>query len=70
MNPNSIASEAPFLADNLALDFINSEYRAGEELHDSLHDDRSVLNWLTLAGVLSGSTETPPGLLAEAPSAS
>ncbi len=63
MNPNSIASEAPFLADNLALDFINSEYRAGEELHDSLHDDRSVLNWLTLAGVLS---ETPPGLLAEA----
>lgn len=66
MNHNSISSAAPFLADNLALDFINSEYRTGEELHDSLHDDRSVSNWLTLAGVLSGSIETPPGLLAEA----
>ncbi|WOA55009.1 CGNR zinc finger domain-containing protein [Dickeya solani] len=66
MNSDSISSDVLFLADNLALDFINSEYGVGEGRHDCLNNDRSVINWLTLAGLLPESAETPHGLLAEA----
>ncbi|MCU6668289.1 ABATE domain-containing protein [Enterobacteriaceae bacterium H4N4] len=55
-----------FLADNLALDFINSEYGTGEERHDCFADDRSVLDWLVTTGVVPDGTEPPAGLLAEA----
>ncbi|KRP66900.1 CGNR zinc finger domain-containing protein [Pseudomonas orientalis] len=66
MNPNSTASGALFLADNLALDFINSEYGVGDQRHDCFVDDDSVMNWLTRAGLLPEHVElqAPSGLLA------
>ncbi|AZF00139.1 hypothetical protein C4J95_2678 [Pseudomonas orientalis] len=66
MNPNSTASGALFLADNLALDFINSEYGVGDQRHDCFVDDASVMNWLTQAGLLPKHVEqqAPSGLLA------
>ncbi len=66
MNPSDISPGFLFLADNLALDFINSEYGVGEERHDCLNNDRSVMSWLTQADVLPASAEIPQGLLAEA----
>ncbi|CRM10720.1 MULTISPECIES: CGNR zinc finger domain-containing protein [Pseudomonas] len=66
MNPNSTASGALFLADNLALDFINSEYGVGDQHHDCFVDDHSVMSWLTQAGLLSEYVEqqAQSGLLA------
>jgi predicted RNA-binding Zn ribbon-like protein len=55
---NSIAPDALFLADNLALDFINTEYGVGDQRHDCFTDDQSVLSWLTTAQVISPQ-ETP-----------
>jgi len=45
-------SQPLFLADNLALDFINSEYGTGDERHDCFTDNLSVIDWLETAGVL------------------
>jgi len=66
MNPNSTASGALFLADNLALDFINSEYGGGDQRHDCFVDDHSVMSWLTQAGLLPEQVDpkAPNGLLA------
>lgn len=64
MNPDSTHSAPLFLADNLALDFINSEYGVAEQQHDCFTDDRSVIAWLTTAGVLTDEVEPPRGLLA------
>lgn len=66
MNPNSTASGALFLADNLALDFINSEYGVGDQRHDCFVDDHSVMSWLAQAGLLPEHVElqAPSGLLA------
>ncbi|WP_038910888.1 CGNR zinc finger domain-containing protein [Dickeya dadantii] len=61
-----LASQPLFLADNLALDFINSEYGTGDERHECFDDDLCVLEWLETAGLLPKSTEAPPGLLTEA----
>jgi predicted RNA-binding Zn ribbon-like protein len=68
MNQLSISSGALFLADNLALDFINSEYGVGEQRHDCLIDERSVASWLEAAGLMAERAEQtlPKGLLAEA----
>lgn len=66
MDPTPISSPPLFLADNLALDFINSEYGTGDERHDCFDDDRSVIDWLLKAGLVSKGTEAPAGLLAEA----
>lgn len=68
MNSESTYSDAPFLADNLALDFINSEYAIGGKRHDCLTDDQSVTGWLRKAGVLPdiGDQPIPDGMLAEA----
>lgn len=57
-----------FLADNLALDFINSQYGVDDQRHDCFSDDPSVLRWFQMAGL---SAENPdqrpvPGLLAKA----
>lgn len=66
MNPTSTASGALFLADNLALDFINTEYGAGDQRHDCFNDDHSVVSWLTQAALLPEHTDqqAPSGLLA------
>ncbi|WP_285128565.1 CGNR zinc finger domain-containing protein [Leclercia adecarboxylata] len=61
------ASSPPlFLADNLALDFINSEYGTGEERHDCFEDNLSVIDWLETAGLVPKGTEAPDDLLFEA----
>ena len=52
MNSISTSHGALFLADNPALDFINSEYGIGDQRHDCLTDDQSVMDWLTAAGLL------------------
>ncbi|KTC43365.1 hypothetical protein AO262_14480 [Pseudomonas fluorescens ABAC62] len=66
MNPNSTAAGALFLADNLALDFINSEYGVGDQRHDCFVDDHSVMSWLMQAGLLpeKADVQAPSGLLA------
>lgn len=68
MNPDSTYSDAPFLADNLALDFINSEYAVGDKRHDCLINDHSVAGWLVRAGLLPdiNGQPIPDGMLAEA----
>lgn len=66
MDFKPLSSQVLFLADNLALDFINSEYGTGDERHDCFEDDLSVIDWLVTTGLVSKDTEAPPGLLAEA----
>ncbi|MGE8497944.1 MAG: CGNR zinc finger domain-containing protein [Pseudomonas sp.] len=68
MNATSTSSDVLFLADNLALDFINTEYGVGDQHHDYLVDDESVLNWLKMAGLLpeNADQQIPRGLLAHA----
>lgn len=55
-----------FLADNLALDFINSEYGTGENRHDCFDNAQSVIDWLETTGLVPKGTVAPPELLAEA----
>ena len=64
MTSDSNHSATLFLADNLALDFINSAYGVAEQQHDCFTDDRSVIAWLTTAGVLSDEVAPPRRLLA------
>lgn len=61
----SVASGTPlFIANNLALDFINTEYGVGPRHCDCFDDDRSVLEWLRLAGLLPDACiSAPAGLL-------
>ena len=42
MNPDLNTHDFLFLADNLALDFINSEYGVDEQRHDCFSDDRQI----------------------------
>ncbi len=60
------SSQPLFLADNLALDFINSEYGTGDERHDCFEDDTCVIDWLVIAGLVPKGTKAPDGLVAEA----
>lgn len=64
MNSSSTA-DALFLADNLALDFINSRYGVGDQSHDCLTDDQSVASWLKVAGLSAehSNERAPNGLL-------
>ena len=66
MNSISTAPGALFLADNLALDFINTQYGVGDQRHDCFIEDQGVMSWLTQAGLLREHAEpkAPPGLLA------
>ncbi|WP_222890166.1 ABATE domain-containing protein [Enterobacter sp. C2] len=66
MEINKRSSPPLFLADNLALDFINSEYGTGDDRHDCFDDDRSVIDWLETAGLVPKGAVAPPQLLAEA----
>lgn len=65
MNLTHASFGALFLADNLALDFINTEYGVDDRHQDSLTDDKDVESWLELAGILRLSTgqKKPAGLL-------
>lgn len=54
----------PFIAGNLALDFINTLFGTASHQHECLDDDSSVVQWLDQAGVLTEDIESPPtGLL-------
>lgn len=66
MEINKLSSPPLFLADNLALDFINSEYGTGDNRHDCFDDARSVIDWLETVGLVPKGTVAPPELLSEA----
>ncbi|MEZ0533553.1 ABATE domain-containing protein [Enterobacter sp. KB-221C9] len=66
MEIKNLSSPPLFLADNLALDFINSEYGTGEDRHDCFDDARSVIDWLQRVGLVPKGTMAPRGLLEEA----
>ncbi len=55
--------ESHFVANNLALDFINTAYGVNEGKHDCLVDDMSVIQWLKAAGQLPADYgKAPAGL--------
>jgi len=54
-----------FIANNLALDFINSAFGVGQARHDCLADDASVAAWLKAAGQWPAGLARPPAGLAE-----
>ncbi|MDH1263303.1 ABATE domain-containing protein [Pseudomonas sp. GD03944] len=60
-----LPSDAPFVADNLALDFINSEYGVDDQRRDCFTDDGSVMHWLQQAGLVppTAHPQAPRGLL-------
>lgn len=66
MEMTKLSSPPLFLADNLALDFINSEYGMGDDRHDCFDDAQSVIDWLEMTGLVVKGTAAPPELLAEA----
>lgn len=66
MVSDNAISDAPFLGDNLALDFINSEYLVQGQPHDCFSDDHSVASWLITAGLLPDDRQVPEGLLTDA----
>ncbi|MNZ29242.1 hypothetical protein E0D81_07340 [Lelliottia amnigena] len=66
MDSKQLSSPPLFLADNLALDFINSEYGTGNDRHDCFENDHSVIEWLIVTGLVSEGTQAPAGLLTEA----
>ncbi|MDD9244713.1 ABATE domain-containing protein [Enterobacter soli] len=66
MEIKNLASPPLFLGDNLALDFINSEYGTGDDRHDCFDDSRSVIDWLETVGLVPKGTVAPPDLLEEA----
>lgn len=55
----------PFIASNLAIDFINTQFGVGEERQECLDDDSSVVAWLQQAGVLTEECESPPSGIAK-----
>jgi predicted RNA-binding Zn ribbon-like protein len=66
MNTLAAASDPVlFIADNLALDFINTAYGADDERVDCFTDDTSVVEWLRKAGQspAHGQAEAAEGLL-------
>jgi predicted RNA-binding Zn ribbon-like protein len=67
-SPDPLPSDTLFLADNLALDFINTAYGVGEGQQDCLVSDEAVVNWLKMAGQLTDDFEEKPpkGLLVQA----
>lgn len=64
----SATSDAPsplFVADNVALDFINTAYGGGARHCECFVDDNSVADWLKKVGLMSQtSKKVPEGLLA------
>ncbi|HBR1414127.1 CGNR zinc finger domain-containing protein [Klebsiella pneumoniae] len=68
MSSENTFSGALLLADNLALDFINSKYVVDGKYHDCFTDDKSVASWLICVGLLPDikDQQIPKGLLSEA----
>lgn len=55
----------PFIAGNLALDFINTLFGTEADQHECLGDDVRVVEWLRQAGVLMEEVQRPPAGLAQ-----
>ncbi|VUD66755.1 hypothetical protein TDB9533_03684 [Thalassocella blandensis] len=53
-----------FIANNLALDFINTAYGTGDQHVDCLDNDKSVLHWLQLANAVDHQIQHSPENLA------
>ncbi len=68
MNSENTFAGIPLVGDNLALDFINSEYVVEGKRHDGFIDDQSVATWLINVGLLADMSDQqiPAGLLTEA----
>jgi predicted RNA-binding Zn ribbon-like protein len=66
MDEHNFGETAPRLVgDNLALDFINTEYGLGPLHRDVLSSDQSVVDWLRTVGALPAEPKrVPAGLLA------
>ncbi|OXJ06787.1 CGNR zinc finger domain-containing protein [Burkholderia sp. AU6039] len=66
MLENTKIQKAPlFVGDDLALDFINSEFGVGSAHYECFADDNAVLTWLKLAGVLPNDIDAAPEGLME-----
>lgn len=65
MRTNKVPHDTPlFVGDDLALDFINSEFGVDEAHQECFSSDDAVLTWLRLAGVLPNTIDkAPQGLL-------
>lgn len=48
---NSVAETALFVGDDLALDFVNTEYGLPTDRHEVFRSDQQVLDWLARANV-------------------
>lgn len=63
--PSVISGTPLFIANNLALDFINTEYGVGPRHCDCFDSDHSVTEWLRLAGLLPDDCSSAPAGLVE-----
>jgi predicted RNA-binding Zn ribbon-like protein len=56
----SASADTPlFVADDVALDFLNTEYGVAPDQHEIFSSDQQVLNWLASAGLMEGVTLAP-----------
>jgi len=60
VSPSAAAPVPLFVADDVALDFINTAYGVGPDRADCLDCDQQVLNWLERAGLKSELDSVPP----------
>lgn len=63
---DAVSDDTLFIAGNLALDFINTQYGIDDQRIDCLVDDQSVLDWLEKSGQVGTPIKgrAPDGLLA------
>jgi predicted RNA-binding Zn ribbon-like protein len=60
--PPAHRPEPPFIADDLALDFINTKFGVGPSYRECFGSDEDVLHWLLRTGSITGvSGEVPKG---------
>lgn len=55
------AAEPIFIADDLALDFINTRFGVGEGRRECLNSDEEVVEWLRRSGSLAPTVAVPTG---------
>ena len=61
MNDSTSNASVPlFIADNLAIDFLNARYGVGAASRECFVDDRAVLDWLRSAGVAPEGVQEAP----------
>ena len=60
-NPTSgpQTAAALFVADDVALDFLNTEYGLPSDRHECLGSDQQVLDWLARAGLMAAAAVAP-----------